>query len=127
MSKQTPEYLDFYARNNRIGGYPEYMEEYWLSNGYEWRDGLLRQKIDPLCLNPQGIPTNEYNLPAIPGMNMLGLNARTQVRNRYFDQFVCKGRLRAQYDTSPDFGMKMIPFIDYKDGVQIDTNFLVNQ
>lgn len=85
------EYLDFYERNNRSGGYPEYMEEYRLSRGFEWKGGRLKRKIDPLCLNPHGIPTNDYNLPAVPGLNMFPLNARLQVRNRYLSQIIVKG------------------------------------
>lgn len=77
-------------RNNRCWGYKEYMEDYRLANGYEWRDGMLKPKIDPICLNPHGIPTNDYNLPAVPGLNMLPLNARLQVGNRYLDQYTVR-------------------------------------
>lgn len=77
------EYSD---RNNWCWGFPEYMEEYRLARGYEWRDGLLREKVDPRCLNEHGIPTNDFNLPAVPGMNTLPMNARIATKNRYLDQ-----------------------------------------
>ncbi|MDO4713979.1 MAG: hypothetical protein Q4B28_05045 [bacterium] len=90
------EVLDRHARNNRFGGYPEHMEDYRLANGYEWRDGLLQPKVDPRSLNDHGIPTNDFNLPAQPGLNMLPLNARTQTRNRYLDQSITKGMVKVR-------------------------------
>lgn len=87
---------DRHARNNRFGGYPEHMEDYRLANGYEWRDGLLQPKVDPRSLNDHGIPTNDFNLPAQPGLNMLPLNARTQTRNRYLDQSITKGMVKVR-------------------------------
>lgn len=81
------EYSD---RNNWCWGFPEYMEEYRLARGYEWRDGLLREKVDPRCLNEHGIPTNDFNLPAVPGMNTLPMNARIATKNRYLSQIIVK-------------------------------------
>lgn len=87
-------------RNNRCWGFPEYMEEYRLSRGYEWRNGKLQEKIDPRCLNYHGIPTNNYNLPAVPGLNMLPLNARVATNNRYLSQIIVKWACMVKWTTS---------------------------
>ncbi len=103
------EYSD---RNNRCWGFPEYMEEYRLARGYEWRDGLLREKVDPRCLNEHGIPTNDFNLPAVPGMNTLPMNARIATKNRYLDQCNVSGYVIHDFDGNwPQEPLK-IPLID---------------
>ena len=38
-----------------------------------------------------GIPTNDFNLPAVPGMNTLPMNARIATKNRYLSQIIVKG------------------------------------
>lgn len=94
------EYSD---RNNWCWGFPEYMEEYRLARGYEWRDGLLREKVDPRCLNEHGIPTNDFNLPAVPGMNTLPMNARIATKNRYLSQIIVKGGCMVEWTMSGEW------------------------
>jgi len=103
------EYSD---RNNWCWGFPEYMEEYRLARGYEWRDGLLREKVDPRCLNEHGIPTNDFNLPAVPGMNTLPMNARIATKNRYLDQCNVSGYTVHDFDGNWAQEPLKIPLID---------------
>ncbi len=102
------EYSD---RNNWCWGFPEYMEEYRLARGYEWRDGLLREKVDPRCLNEHGIPTNDFNLPAVPGMNTLPMNARIATKNRYLDQCNVQWFVKYNFDWSR-WNTINIPFVE---------------
>lgn len=103
------EYSD---RNNRAWGYPEYMEDYRLARGYEWRNGRLQEKVDPRSLNYQNIPTNDFNLPAVPGMNMLPLNARIATNNRYLDQCNVSGYVIHNFDGNWTQEPLKIPLID---------------
>ncbi|PZM87425.1 MAG: hypothetical protein DLD55_01520 [candidate division SR1 bacterium] len=113
-------------RNNRCGGHKEYMEDYRLANGYEWRDGMLKPKIDPICLNPHGIPTNDYNLPAVPGLNMLPLNARLQVGNRYLSQIIVKGACMVKGISSGQSLLSALTTTYFKENYEIgDFNFLL--
>ena len=100
MANEETQILDYHERNNRFWGNPEYMEDYWLKNGYEWRDWLLQPKIDPRSLNDGGIPTNNYNMPAQPGLNMMPLNARLQVGSKYLDQCNISGYVVKNFDGS---------------------------
>ena len=115
MLNPTTEKVEFCGeysdRNNRAWGYPEYMEEYRLARGYERRNGRLQEKVDPRSLNYQNIPTNDFNLPAVPGMNMLPLNARIATNNRYLDQCKVSGYVIHDFDGS--FGTPIkIPLVD---------------
>ena len=102
------EYSD---RNNWCWGFPEYMEEYRLARGYEWRDGLLREKVDPRCLNEHGIPTNDFNLPAVPGMNTLPMNARIATKNRYLSQIIVKGGCMVEWTMSGEWVKRAKPHL----------------
>lgn len=138
MANEETQILDYHEKNNRFWWHPEYMEDYWLKNGYEWRDGLLQPKIDPRSLNDGGIPTNDYNMPAQPGLNMMPLNARLQTMNRGLDQTVTKWCLLVEWGAewrnlqyfSPKFKEKL-SFEDVKDlvgfslpGFQISEEYL---
>ena len=116
MLNPTTEKVEFCGeysdRNNRAWGYPEYMEEYWLARGYEWRNGRLQEKVDPRSLNYQNIPTNDFNLPAVPGMNMLPLNARIATNNRYLDQCKVSGYVIHDFDGNRSEKPVKIPLID---------------
>lgn len=100
MANEETQILDYHERNNRFWWHPEYMEDYWLKNGYEWRDWLLQPKIDPRSLNDGGIPTNDYNMPAQPGLNMMPLNGRLQVGSKYLDQCNISGYVVKNFDGS---------------------------
>lgn len=116
MLNPTTEKVEFCGeysdRNNRAWGYPEYMEEYRLARGYEWRNGRLQEKVDPRSLNYQNIPTNDFNLPAVPGMNMLPLNARIATNNRYLDQCKVSGYVIHNFDGNRSEKPVKIPLID---------------
>lgn len=116
MLNPTTEKVEFCGeysdRNNRAWGYPEYMEEYRLARGYERRNGRLQEKVDPRSLNYQNIPTNDFNLPAVPGMNMLPLNARIATNNRYLDQCKVSGYVIHNFDGNRSEKPVKIPLID---------------
>nr|DAU58463.1 MAG TPA: hypothetical protein [Caudoviricetes sp.]DAX31552.1 MAG TPA: hypothetical protein [Caudoviricetes sp.] len=88
------------------------MEDYRLARGYEWRNGRLQEKVDPRSLNYQNIPTNDFNLPAVPGMNMLPLNARIATNNRYLDQCNVSGYVIHNFDGNWTQEPLKIPLID---------------
>lgn len=117
------EYSD---RNNRCWGYPEYMEEYRLARGYEWRQGRLQEKQDPRCLNEHGIPTNDFNLPAVPGMNTLPMNARIATKNRYLSQIIVKGGCMVKGISSWQSLLSALTTTYFKENYEIrDFNFLL--
>lgn len=127
MANEETQILDYHERNNRFWGHPEYMEDYWLLNGYEWRDWLLQPKIDPRSLNDGGIPTNDYNMPAQPGLNMMPLNARLQVGSKYLDYYAVHGLLKATYQPVQKIGIQKVPLMTPKEWKDINIDFIVSQ